>query len=199
MQLQAFMFMGRPGSGKGTQVNLLIDQIEKKDPSHKALHIELGAEFRSFNEGPSYTAKHAKKVVDSGGLMPEFMPVYLWAKAMIDRFDGTQHVIFDGSPRKLLEAELMEKAAAFYGFNGNVIYLDVHTEESTQRLLLRGKNHGRKDDIPEAIKVRQATYEKETQPTVEFLRSRPHMHFHHVDGIGTIEEVHARIVKALGL
>lgn len=193
------MFMGRPGSGKGTQANLLIETLKKLDPAHGVLHVETGAEFRKFNEGTSMTARLSKKIVDSGGLMPEFMCVYLWGTSLVANFTGNEHVIFDGTPRKLLETQMLEGVFSFYGFTPNVIYLDVHHEESKKRLILRGKLHGRKDDAEDAIERRKIAYEKQIQPSIDYLRAHPEMHFHDIDGIGTIEEVHARILQSLGL
>lgn len=199
MQPHAFMFMGRPGAGKGTQAQLLIETLAKKDPNRKVIHIETGAEFRKFNEGPSYTSKLGKQIVDTGGLMPVFMTVYLWGSALVERFTGQEHLIFDGTPRKLLEAQLVEGVFPFYGIKADLIYLDVHHDESKKRLLLRGKLQGRKDDAEEAIERRKIAYDKEVHPTVEYFRTHHLVKFHDIDGIGTIPEVHARILKSLGL
>lgn len=193
------MFMGRPGAGKGTQSQLLIESLKQIDPSHPILHVETGAEFRKFNEGPSYTAKLGKQIVDSGGLMPAFMPVYMWANALVERFQGSQHVIFDGTPRKLLEGQLIESIFPFYSLEPHLIYLDVHHDESKKRLLLRGKLHGRKDDAADAIERRKAAYEADIHPTVEYFRASKTVKFHDIDGIGSIPEVHERILKALQL
>lgn len=191
------MFMGRPGCGKGTQAALLMEVIKKLDPTRQLLTIETGAILRKFNQGPTYTAEIARKVMDAGGLLPEFMPILMWANTLAEQFKGDQHVFIDGSPRKLLEAQLLESALPFYGLDCHVIYLDVHHEESKKRLLLRGKTSGRKDDNEASIERRKAAYEKDTHPAVEYLQGRPNMHFHSVDGIGTIQEVHERIMKAL--
>jgi len=193
------MFMGRPGSGKGTQSQLLIQKLQQIDQSHGVLHIETGAEFRKFNEGSSYTAKRNKERVDNGILAPVFMTVYAWGNALVSRFTGNEHVIFDGTPRKLLEAQLLEGVFPFYELTPHVIYLDAHKEETTKRLLLRAKTQGRKDDNDKGIAKRHSQYEEEVQPSVDYLRIQPTVRFHDIDGVGTIEEVHARIVKALAL
>lgn len=193
------MFMGRPGAGKGTQANLLIELLKKIDPEHAVLHIETGAEFRRFNEGPSFTAKKNKQNVDAGILAPVFMTVYAWGNALVTRYTGNEHVIFDGTPRKLLETQVLEDAFPFYGLKPNVIYLDAHKEETTKRLILRAKIQGRKDDSEHGIAKRHSEYEAQVEPSLAYLRKHPDMHFHDIDGIGAIEDVHARIVKALGL
>ena len=194
------MFMGRPGSGKGTQANLLIETLKKLDPAHGVLHVETGAEFRKiFKADGNFTSRLGKKTIDAGILMPVFMTVYAWGNILVEKFDGTQHVIFDGTPRKLIEAKLVEEVFPFYGLTANVIYLDVHQEETTQRLILRGQTQGRKDDNHAGIAKRHSEYDVQIQPSINYLRQHEGVRFHDVDGVGTIEEVHGRIVKALGL
>jgi adenylate kinase len=193
------MFMGRPGAGKGTQVELLRKSMAKIDPNHGILHIEPGAEFRKFNEGPSYTAKLGKQLVDAGGLMPAFMPVYIWSTMLVDRFKGTEHIMFDGAPRKLLEGMMIESVFPFYDLEPHLIYLDVDHPESKKRLLLRGKTSGRKDDNEAAIERRKVAYENDVHPTVEYFKKSAIVKFHNIDGMGTIEEVHERILKSLDL
>jgi len=199
MQLHAFMFMGRPGSGKGTQSQLLIEALKKIDPAHGVLHLETGAELRAFNGGKTYTASLNKKTQDKGGLLPEFMPIYAWAHALVQRFTGAEHVIFDGSPRKILEGQLMESMLPYYDFVPHLIYLEVDHIESKQRLILRGKTSGRSDDNEEAIERRKMDYEERTRPTVEYFRKGSVIKFHDVNGVGTIDEVHTRVMTAIGL
>ena len=194
------MFIGRAGAGKGTQAALLGDALFKKDPSRKVLHIETGAEFRKFMQGESYTARLSKNVVEKGWLMPEFMPVYLWGRALIERYTGEEHLIFDGTPRKLLEAKVLESVFPFYSMGKPwMIYLDIHHEESSKRLSVRAIQQGRKDDDNDAVLRRKIAFENEVLPTVEFYKNDPSVAFLDIDGIGSVEEVHARIMERLRL
>lgn len=177
----------------------MLESLKKLDPARALLYIETGAELRRFNEGSTYTATLNKKIQDTGGLLPEFVPIYMWSNVLINRFTGAEHVVFDGTPRKVLEAQLIETVFPFYSLKPHIIYLDVHHEESKKRLLLRGKTSGRKDDNEDAIERRKQAYEQDIHPTIEYFRKRSMVYFHDIDGIGTIEDVHARIVKALGL
>lgn len=200
MKAQAFLFIGRAGAGKGTQAALLGDALSKKDPSRKILHVETGAEFRKFIQGDSYTARLGKNVVEKGWLMPEFIPVYLWTKVLVEKYTGEEHIIFDGTPRKLLEAKTLESVFPFYGQGKPwMIYLDIHHDESSKRLSLRSSKQGRKDDDQDAIERRKIAFERDVLPTVEFYRKDPSVTFLDIDGVGSIEEVHARIMERLHL
>ena len=198
MKPHAFIFIGRAGAGKGTQAKLLSETL-KKIHDRPLLYMETGVEFRKFINSDNHTARLSKSVVETGGLMPEFMPVYIWGKILTEQYQGDQHLIFDGTPRKLLEAQLLDSVFPFYGFEKpSVIYLDIEHEESHKRLMIRSKE-GRKDDNAAAIERRRIAFEQDVLPTIEWYRSNPRVTFLDTDGHGTIEEVHARIVKALGL
>src|ERR1700733_3058297 len=172
MKPQSYIFIGRYGAGKGTQAELLIKILKGKDPDHVPLYIETGKEFRKFNEGTSYTAKLSKQIVDSGTLMPEFMPVYLWSRALAERYSGVDPIVFDGTPRKLMEAKILESAFPFYGQEKPwVIYIDVEHDESHKRLQIRARTSGRADDGPAQVEKRKLEYEANVVPVVEYFRT----------------------------
>lgn len=198
MTPKSFVFIGRAGAGKGTQAKLLETKL-KSLHDRKVLHVETGAEFREFLKTDGYTAGLAKNVIESGGLMPEFMPVYMWGRLLTEEFTGQEHLIFDGTPRKLLEAQLLSSIFPFYSLeNPLVIYLDIEHEESSKRLTLRAKE-GRHDDNTEAIERRRIAFEQDVKPVVEWYRTNPQIRFLDIDGHGTIEDVHDRIVKEASL
>ncbi|MDB5238963.1 MAG: adk, adenylate kinase, adenylate kinase [Candidatus Parcubacteria bacterium] len=200
MTPQAFIFVGRYGAGKGTQAELLIKQLREQNPEHPPLYIQTGQEFRNFSKRTTYTAALTKKTIDGGSLMPEFMCVYLWATLIGDNYTGTEHMVFDGTPRKLLEAKLLDGLFPFYGLGKPyVIYLDVEHEESHKRLLLRAKTSGRADDHAAAMEVRKVAYESDVIPTIEWYRAHPGVTFLDIDGERSVEEIHADIAKRIGL
>lgn len=193
---QSYIFIGRSGCGKGTQTELLTQKLREIDPDVKIMHIESGNELRKFTKESSYTASLTKQTIDGGGLMPEFMPIYLWGKLFVDGFTGKETLVFDGTPRKLMEAKVLDSVFPFYNLNKPwVIYLDVDHEESTKRLTLRGRT----DDSAEGIQKRLAWYEADVRPSVEFYRANPNVNFLDIDGERSIDEVHADIVKMVGL
>lgn len=196
MQPQSFIFIGRSGSGKGTQVELLSKVIKDKDPNRKQLTIQEGQEIRQFIQGDTVTEKLAKKFYDTGGLFPEFIAIYMWVKALVERYTGDEHIIFDGTPRKIQEAEVLDSVFHFYGMNNPwVINIEVPEEESLRRLLIRK----RLDDEESEIRKRLAWYETDVVPTIEYYKNNPRYNFVVVDGHRSVEEIHSDIVQKVGL
>jgi adenylate kinase family enzyme len=201
MKPQSFVFMGRYGSGKGTQSELIIKALKQKYPDMESLYVSTGQEFRNyFGKEATLTAKISKGIIESGALMPEFMCVYMWGRLIAEKFHGHEHLVFDGTPRKLGEAHMLEPLFKFYGLAKPwVIYLDVQHEEATKRLSLRSKSSGRVDDGEEQIKARKAAYEADIIPSIEYYRTSPNVNFLDINGERSIEEIHADIVKKVGL
>ena len=196
MQQQSFIFTGRSGSGKGTQVELLSQVLKNKDPNIKQLYIQEGQEIRQFIQGNTKTEKLAKEFYDTGGLFPEFIAVYMWVRALVERYTGNEHIIFDGTPRKIREAEVLDSAFEFYGIHKIwVIDIDVTEEESLRRLLLRK----RLDDEESEIKKRLQWYKTEVVPTIEYFKRNPRYNCIVVDGNREPQDIHADIVQKVGL
>jgi len=196
MKRQSFIFIGRSGCGKGTQIDLLIDYLKKIDSEHEILHVYTGEEFRKFIKGTSATQKISKAIYDVGGLMPEFLTVHMWTAPLIEKYNGNQHVVFDGTPRKYHEAGVLHSMFDFYGFDKPwVINIDITPTEALRRLLLRK----RLDDNEVEIKKRLSWFETDVAPTVDFYRDNPKYNYFQIDGERTPEAIHEDIVKRLGL
>ena len=193
---QALVFIGRSGSGKGTQADMLMKKMKELDPSRDTLYIYSGQEFRKFIQGSSYTAKKSNEYYLSGKLQPEFLAVRMWVDVLTEKYNGSDHVIFDGTPRKPHEAGVLDSIFDFYDFEKPVIIdLKIRPEESLRRLLARK----RLDDNEDDIKKRLNWYETDVVPTIEHYRDNPRYHFMEIDGERTPEEIHADIVKRMGL
>ena len=196
MKQQAFILIGRSGSGKGTQAAVLIDALKRADPDRSVLHIETGAEMRKFIQGQTATQKMAKGVTENGGLQPEFIAIYQWNNVLVNHYNGADHLVFDGSPRKLNEAGALDSIFNFYGIEKPwIIYLNVDVDEIHARLLKRGRN----DDTRDAINRRLAWFETDVAPTIEFYRTNPDYRFLDVNGAGPVEVIRSRILKKIGL
>ena len=114
---KAFIFIGRSGCGKGTQADLLMNHLcEVGSKSCQTLHIESGALLRNFvTKEDNFTQERIKSVLNGGDLVPESVIVALWTNYIIANFTGTENMVFDGTPRKLHEAQLLDNALKFYG------------------------------------------------------------------------------------
>jgi len=188
---QAYVFIGRSGSGKGTQTELLRKVIEKKSPA-KTLHIETGAFFREFIKGRLYTEALTRKIVESGGIMPEAMAINMWVSYLIKNFTGKENLIFDGAPRKLMEAELLDGVLKFYNIKDyKVIYINVSHDWAKEKLMARGRN----DDSAKGIEKRLNWFDTDVIPSIEFFKSDKDCVFVEINGEQTIEEVHREIIK----
>lgn len=196
MNSQSFVFIGRSGCGKGTQIEMLMKLLKEKDPEREILYIYTGQEFRKFIQGSSTTQKLSKSIYDAGGLMPEFLTVHMWVKPIVENYKGDQHIIFDGTPRKFHEAGVLHSMFGFYKIQKPwIINIGISSEEAVKRLLKRQ----RQDDNEADIRKRLGWYETDVSPTIEFYRDNPNYNFIYIDGERSPEEIHLDIAKNVGL
>ncbi len=187
--MKNIVIFGAPGAGKGTQ-------SEKMIAKYGFGHISTGDVLRNEIKKGSDLGKTAKRYIDNGQLIPDDLMVSILAK-VYDSF-GKDHngVIFDGFPRTIPQAEALKKMLAERGHKlAAMIELAVPEEELMKRLLLRGKMSGRSDDNEETIKKRLAVYHNQTSPLIKWY-TKEGIHFH-VEGLGTIDEIFARVCKAI--
>ncbi len=194
---KAFIFLGRSGCGKGTQANLLIEHLCKiGDKDCKTLHIESGALIREFSLGDSYTQKETKAVMESGLLIPEAVIVSLWMNYLANNFTSDENIVFDGTPRKLRESQLLDDALKFYKFEKpTVVCVNVSRDWSKKRL----EGRARKDDTLEAIERRLEWYETDVVPVINYYKDSSYYNVIDVNGEQPIEDVQKEILAKLGL
>jgi adenylate kinase family enzyme len=138
MNLQTFIFIGRSGCGKGTQVALLQEYIQKQDHKRHIFYIETGERFRQFTKEHSLSSRLAAEIYKSGNRQPDFIAVWMWSHLLVERMTGEEHVIFDGTPRSLHEAQIIDTAITFYNRQRpHVIYLNISREASKARMIAR--------------------------------------------------------------
>ena len=148
--------------------------------------------MREFLEGKTYTQRLSKKMIESGGLMPEAIVISRWTQYLVDYFTGQENIIFDGAPRKITEAVLLDGSLRFYDIKRyKAIYINVSNKWATERLLARKRN----DDSAEGIAKRMDWFEKEVMQSVDFFRVNQHCEFIEINGEQTIEEVHKEIMN----
>lgn len=197
MELQTVIFIGRSGAGKGMQSGMLQEYMKKHTPDAPILYIETGAHFREHINDTGHTWDLAREVNERGGRQPDFLAVWIWSHLFIERLHGNEHIVFDGAPRAIEEAKVLDTALSFYGRNNpTVIFLNVSEAWATDRLRARG----RADDLnPDVIARRLAYFTKDVAPTIEHYREAEGYHFFEINGEQTPEEVFNDVKKALGV
>ncbi len=181
---------GAPGSGKGTQSDLIIKK-------YNLLHISSGELLRKEIAEGTELGKEAEIVIGNGQLVRDEMIIKM-IEHQIETLDADLYngVIFDGFPRTLAQAESLERIFNEHGTTTDLlINLQVDEDELVKRILSRGKTSGRNDDNLETIRKRFDVYEKQTKPIIGFYKNIGK--YAEIDGMGTMEEVFERITKEI--
>ena len=187
--MKNIVIFGGPGSGKGTQSDLIVEKYGLK-------HISTGDVLRKEMAAKTETGIIAASFIDRGQLIPDELMERILAN-VYDSF-GTDHpgVIFDGYPRTIPQAEWLKRMMAERGHKiAAMIELDVPDEELTQRLLKRGKISGRSDDNAETIQKRLNVYHQQTEPLMQWYQQEGIRH--QVEGTGTIDDIFGRITNVI--
>ncbi len=187
--MKNIVIFGAPGSGKGTQSDLLIKE-------YNLAHISTGDVLRAEMKAGSELGKTAEKYMNEGKLVPDELIIAMLRETLLSLEGDKAGVIFDGFPRTIAQAEALDKMLASQGESVNyVVGLEVDEEELIQRIILRGKTSGRADDNHETVKKRLDTYNAQTLPLRDYyLRQGKYVK---VDGVGAIEDIFAKIKEAL--
>ena len=187
--MKNIVIFGAPGSGKGTQSELMIKK-------YGLGHISTGDVLRNEIKNGTELGKTAKGYIDNGQLIPDDLMVSILA-SVYDSF-GKEHngVIFDGFPRTIPQAEALKKMLAERSHKiAAMIELDVPEDELMTRLIKRGQESGRADDNEETIKKRLVVYNTQTSPLKEYYKGEGK--YQHINGLGTMEGIFEDICKAV--
>lgn len=192
MNSRATLFFGRSGCGKGTQAKLLADFL--KSQGREVLYIGTGSQFREFIKEENYASKIARDILREGGLIPVFLPIWIWTGILIKKFSGKEDWVLDGLCRRREESVALDSAFDFYKIEKpNVVLINVSKEWSFARMMERK----RADDTPEKIQNRLDWYEKDVVPSIEYFRGRTGYNFIEIDGEQSIDNVHRDIINKL--
>ncbi len=183
------VLLGPPGSGKGTQAVRLKEHLQVP-------HISTGDLLRAEVAAGSKLGLEAKEVMARGELVSDAILLGM----LEDRFsrpDTANGFILDGYPRNRAQAQALDVLLAKIGQPADVaVLLEVPSELLVERIAGRAKAEGRADDTPESVRTRLQVYADQTAPVIDHYRQ--HDILRAVDGVGSLDEVFARIIESLG-
>ena len=161
MDTHTIFFIGKPGSGKGTQAKLLAEVTGWQV-------ITAGEQFRSIATEDTPVGRKTKSVVDAGDLTPHWFASYLYLKAFFSLSEDVS-VIFDGFNRRVSEAQVVSESLQWLGLPFTIVDIHVSDESIRHRLSLRKEVEGRADDS--AVDERLKEYHEHTAPVIELFRT----------------------------
>lgn len=178
--MKNIVIFGAPGSGKGTQSDLLVQKYGFK-------HISTGDVLRAEIKKGSKLGNTAQQYIDKGQLIPDSLMIDILADTY-DALCPCEGVIFDGFPRTIPQAEALKTMLAERHTEVFAMFeLNVPEEMLMQRLINRGKTSGRADDNAQTIKKRLDVYHTQTSPLIAWYEKEGLHHL--VKGYGSLEEI----------
>lgn len=184
------VIFGGPGSGKGTQSDLLIEE-------YGLFHISTGEVLRDQINRGTELGKTADSFISEGKLIPDDLMISILGKTLDENADKIANgVIFDGFPRTIEQAKALTSVLGERNMSLNIVIgLEVDDDELTKRLIKRGQDSGRSDDNEATIKKRLDVYHNQTSPLRDFYIKE--QLYAPIKGNGTIEEIFNDIKAAI--
>jgi adenylate kinase len=178
------VLLGPPGAGKGTQAQKLSEKLGIPQ-------ISTGDLFRMNISAGTALGIEAKRYLDAGDLVPSELTNKL-VEDRIEQPDATDGFILDGYPRSVEQAKALDDMLKNHNTKIDAV---LEFAVSEDELLARLKSRGRADDTEEVIHNRMQVYRDETEPLLEYYS---HYNLQTVDAVGSLDEVFARALRALG-
>ena len=212
------ILMGKSGSGKGTQADLLVEKFGFE-------HIGSGDLLRARAMKNDFTGKKIARVLKKGKLIPTPIIFKLWLNVIegLKNKKNLKGFIMDGNPRKIFEAYLIDELFEWYDWKNKakVILIDISDKEALNRLTKRricqkckeiipfvgeykkmkecyecgGKLVERNDDNVAAVEKRLSWFKKEVQPIADYYKKTGRLV--KVTGEQPIEKVFKDILKEI--
>lgn len=182
------ILFGAPGCGKGTQAQRLAEHYD-------LYHISTGEVIRSEIARGTELGRSMEGYISRGELAPDSIVVKMVRDYM--RTHSDKGCIFDGFPRTTAQAEIFDEMLAEIDSKVDVmIFMDVPEEELVKRILLRGKDSGRKDDASEeVIRNRIEVYRQQTAIVADHYTKQ--QKYSDINGLGTMDEVFERLCAVI--
>ena len=188
------ILLGPPGAGKGTQSQRLTEKFSIPQ-------LSTGDMLRAAVADETPIGLEAKEIMARGDLVPDEVVVGIVADR-IEQADAREGFILDGFPRTVAQAEALDRMLDRKGIElDSVIELKVDENALVERIAKRARETEargevvRKDDNPEAFKVRLDAYRKQTAPLSDYYRDRGMLET--TDGMASMDSVTSAIESIL--
>ena len=184
------ILIGPTGAGKGTQAARLSEKLGI--PA-----ISTGDIFRANVKNETELGKTAKRYMDAGEYVPDEVTNSM-VQDRLNQDDTANGFMLDGYPRTEAQVHELDRMLKESSQElDHVVELTADTDEIVARLLARAQIEKRADDTEEVIRHRLDVYVEQTQPLTDIYEERGLLR--KVDGLGEIDEVTDRVLKALGV
>ena len=180
------LIMGPPGAGKGTQAAVISQRLGIP-------HVSTGDLFRANLAQGTPLGVEARKYMDAGEYVPDSVTNGM-VRSRLAEADAADGFLLDGYPRTVAQVAELDGMLSGKSLD-RVIELTADTDEVVARLLNRAIEQGRADDTEDVIRRRLEVYAEQTAPLTALYKSRGLLV--EVDGLGTVDDVTARIFDAI--
>lgn len=184
------IFIGPPGAGKGTQCKKLVEWL-------RIPQLSTGVLLRELVELGTADGKWIGEHLSAGKLAPDHLVMSMVAKRLAEP-DCARGCLFDGFPRTLVQAELLDEHLARAGQRIDIVLsLQVAEDELVRRLLKRATIENRKDDCSQTIVERLKVFRNQTSPLLDYYHQQGLLVV--IDGERTEAEVFEEIRQSVAL
>jgi adenylate kinase len=206
--------MGPPGAGKGTQAEFLA----KKIGYHR---FSTGDAFRAITRQDTKLGRRVKEAIDNGYLAPAQMAAEVVISAIRQYVEADRGLIFDGTPRTIREAQLVDDFFKEEGYGRPLAILlkvekgDMMERNSKRKFCLDvagdfpvitmadarrchklgGRVGIRPDDDPDKFETRWKEFMSNTWPVIQKYREEKILH--EVNGKKSIPAVHKQVMAVI--
>ena len=184
------IIFGPPGAGKGTQADFIVDKFN-------LYQLSTGEVLRNEIKNKTELGKEISSIINSGSLVSDDI-----VKKLVENYISNNkyknRLIFDGYPRNLNQAQTLNELLTKYAQKIDlVLKLSVSLETITKRILERKTIEKRSDDSEELAVKRYKTYEKSTEPVIEYYKKLNLLKV--IDGERTIDQINKEISDIITL
>jgi len=213
---RVIILLGPPGSGKGTQSKFLREKFNLEA-------IGSGNLLRTRMKESNYTGNKIAEVINKGQRIPTPVIFSLWMNELENLKEkiGSKGFLFDGSPRTVFEAKMLEDALEWYDWHKEkkIIFINLSKKEVLKRLKTRkmcdkcgqtiafdnsnrkicsdcgGELIVRPDDSLDGINTRWEWFNREVKPVVNYYKKKNGVII--INGNQSVDKVFKDILKKI--